>query len=187
MLFTWLGEAQLGRKNSAQALLSFQRAAKVTETDVQYDDIETGAVTVYVRVGDSLLLLNRLKDAEQAYTTAQAKAHALSKDRRDTPTLSSLSEAQAGMASLWLALANTSRNPEDRESLRNRACKAFNESVQARVLAPTTARFSPNEYPVIEPIRGPELRRACDAETMKPLPPPPVPGKTEAERFDNAL
>ena len=150
VLFTWLGEAQFGANNYAHALQSFQQAAKALEAEgAQYDDGRSGLVTVYVRMGDALLELNRPAEAEKAYTTAQKKSDlSFAYDQHDIPAIYSSAAITSTLAALRMKMSNAAHSSEERLRLRNQACDAFKESLRTEKYLSTPIRFSPSEFPV---------------------------------------
>jgi eukaryotic-like serine/threonine-protein kinase len=150
VLFTWLGEAQFGAGNYAQALQSFQQAAKTIEGGVQYDDARTGLVTVYVRIGDTLLELHRPAEAEKAYETARKKSDlSFAYDQRDMPAIYSSAAVSSALAAFQMKLSYMARSSEERLLRRNQACGAFEESQKTEQHLTSRIRFTPSEFPVI--------------------------------------
>jgi len=150
VLFTWLGEAQFGAGNYPQALQSFQQAAKAIEAEVQYDDGRSGLVTVYVRMGDTLLQLNRPAEAEKAYQIAQRKSDlSFAYDQRDIPPIYSSLAVTSALAKLRMKFSNTSPSSEERLQLRNQACGAFKESMKTATYLGPPIRFSPSDFPIV--------------------------------------
>ena len=169
VMYAWLGEAQMGQQKFAQAAELLRRSAKAIETnEVKYDDGDTGIVMVGARLGDALMRLNRVRDAEQAYRAAEEKSQRLGQGRRDPPALYAIAAAKAGLAGLWLTAG--ADGGADAQGARGRACALFAESEKARSLAPPLARISPNEYPVALPLHDAELRKTCNTKTSQAKP-----------------
>ena len=166
-LYAWLGEAEAGQKEYEQALDSYRKAAKAIEGDVQFDDGRTGLVTIYCRMGDTLLKLKRLKEAEAAYRTAQAKAQGIAKDRRDIPAVASFSEIHAGLSSLYLAKSRQTLDADGRRRFHEQACREFVESQEPRSLTPVTLRFNPNNFPAEDPEGVRALSQACGMANVR--------------------
>jgi len=165
VMFAWLGQAQSGERKFAAAIESYKKAAKAIEDEVQYDDGKTGLITVYALIGDTLASLNRPEEAEAAFATAQAKSRAIVPGRSDVAAIYSLAAVRGGMAGLWMAMSDKAQSPPDRERLRGQSCKAFEESLASRTQFGVAFRFNPNEFPAGDPIREPQLRRACGVST----------------------
>jgi tetratricopeptide (TPR) repeat protein len=169
VLFAWLGEAQFGARNYAQALQSSQQAAKALEEDVQYDDGRSGLVTVYVRMGDALLELNRPAEAEKAYATAQKKSDlSFAYDQHDIPAIYSSAAIASALAAFRMNMSTAARSPEERLRLRNQTCNAFRENLKTEKYLPTSIRFSPNEFPVKVSKGFPNLAQACGKADAQP-------------------
>jgi non-specific serine/threonine protein kinase/serine/threonine-protein kinase len=158
VLNTWLGEAQMGNREFAQALQSFQKALQILEKDVSYDDGRCGIVTAYTRAGDALLQMNRTAEAEKAYKKALAKsALASAMTLNDVPALQSIAGAYAALGALRMWMAARARNPADASRLHNEACGAWQQGseIQKRLTPPP--RFTSSDFPM------PNLKAATEA------------------------
>ena len=164
VLFTWLGEAQFGARNYAQALQSFQQAAKALEEEgAQYDDGRSGLVTVYVRMGDTLLELNRPAEAEKTYATAQKRSDlSFACDQHDIPAIYSSAAITSALAAFRMKMSHAARSSEERLRLRNQACDTFNENLKTEKYLSTSIRFSPSEFPVKVTNGFTSMAQDCD-------------------------
>jgi tetratricopeptide (TPR) repeat protein len=164
VLYTWLGEAQMGNREYARALESFRKAVEALEKNVQYADGRCGIVTGYTLAGDALLPLNRTADAETALRTAMSKSDlAPAIAHNDVPALYAIAGAYAAFGHLRMAMAGTSPGREDAARLRNEACGAYQHSdeIQKRIMAPL--RLSSSDFPVTDLKATKDLSRNCSA------------------------
>jgi eukaryotic-like serine/threonine-protein kinase len=167
-LYSWLGEAQMGNKEYAGALQSFQKALQILEKDVPYDDGRCGIVIDYARSGDALLQLKRPAEAGEAYRKALAKSDlSFALAHNDVPALQSIAGAYAGFGGLHMAMAAQARDPQEASRLRYDACGAWRQSgeIQTHLTAPV--RFSSSNFPMPNRNAAMELSRNCGA-TMSP-------------------
>ena len=168
-MYAWLGEAQFGMHQPAQALESYQKAVKALESDVQYADGQAGIVMCYARVGDANAALGRMAEAEAAYSKALEKSAAIApRAKQDFSTIYPIAAAHLGRAEMWMKESQSAKSPEERAKLRDQSCAAYRQS--AELMAPIKApqRFSPSEYPVADPRRSDRMRASCDAAAASP-------------------
>jgi eukaryotic-like serine/threonine-protein kinase len=148
-LYSWLGEAQMGNKEYAPALQSFQKALQILEKDVPYDDGRCGIVIDYARAGDVLLQLKRPAEAEEAYKKALAKSDlSFALAHNDVPALQSIAGAYAGFGGLRMAMAAQARDPEEASRLRDDACGAWRQSSEIETHLTNAVRFSSSNFPM---------------------------------------
>jgi non-specific serine/threonine protein kinase/serine/threonine-protein kinase len=170
-LYSWLGEAQMGNKEYAQALKSFQKAVQIVEKDVAYDDGRAGIVIDYVRIGDALLKMKRTAEAEEACKKALAKSDLASAvAHNDVPRLQSIAGAYAGFGGLRMEMAAQDPDPEDASRLRNEACSAYQQSNEVQKHLPLSVRFSSSDFPMPDLNSARESYRNCATFSAKSQP-----------------
>ncbi len=159
-MHAWLGEAQFGAGKFEQALKSFRKSAQLLESDVQYDDGKCGIVTDYVRIGDALVKLRRLAEAETAYRTALSKSEpGLAAKRADLPALVPIRAAHADMGDLNFVAASSVRDSTQRDRLRVQACEEYRQAREVNQLIPVAWTFNPSNFPAVllkaaDPLQG---------------------------------
>ena len=166
----WLGEAQMGNRQFAQALQSFQKAVQILEKDVSYDDGRCGIVTGYTRTGDALLQMKRKDEAEEAYKTAIAKSgQAFALAHNDLPALQSIAAAYTALGGLRAAMAAEARDPKEAARLRDEACGAWRQSseMQKRLVS---VRLSSSDFPIPYTNTATELSRSCSTPSARSQP-----------------
>jgi tetratricopeptide (TPR) repeat protein len=158
----------MGNREYAQSLQSFQKAVRIVEKDVPYDDGRAGIVVGYGRAGDALLQMKRTAEAEESYRKALVKSDLPSAiARNDVPVLQSIAGAYAGFGGLRMAMAAHARDPEEASQLRNDACGAWRQSneIQRRLTAPV--RFSSSNFPMPNLNAARESFRSCATVSSK--------------------
>ncbi len=148
LLSAWLGEAQFGMHHYLEALQSYQKSAAVLEKEISYDEARWGIPMIYSRIGDALLKLNRLEDADAAYQKALHDIDpTFAREHKDNPAFYSIAAVYAGLGDLLMSHARTTHDAKEEARFRNEACDAYQKSLDAWHQIPQAARFSPSEFP----------------------------------------
>ena len=144
----WIGEAQAGAHQLAEALKSYERAAAILAKDqAEYDDARCDLAMVYTKIGNVLVKMGKLGDASAAYAKALEVANLpLALERKDFPALYAAADADAGLGDVAEAQARTSPDPARRSKLRNDTRASYEKSLNTWKQIPNPSRLDGNGY-----------------------------------------
>lgn len=144
----WIGEAQAGTHRFAEALKSYQQAAAILSRDeANYDDARCDLAMVQTKIGNMLVRLGKLKEADAEYVKALEKANLpFSLEHTDIPSLYAAAEAYAGRGDVALAEAQTTSRSESRSRLIKDALLHYRDSLDVWKHVPNPAAYGPNGY-----------------------------------------
>ena len=161
VLYQWLGEAQYRQGEFEPAIKSFRKSIERLESDALYDDAICGIMTAHVRIGDSLMKLGRLAEAEAAYKTALSKSEAsVAVKHLDLPVLLPVIAAHSGLSNLYLVSA--AHVSAEQTGRKKQSCDEYFEAQKFARLIPVRFAINPVNYPVV-PVTGQQSQSCSKA------------------------
>ncbi len=159
----WIGEAQAGAHNHAQALKSYNAAAADLEEDkAHFDDARCDLAMVETKIGNALFKMGKSQEARSHYEKALDTAKVpVSLEHNDFPALYAAAEAYAGMGDVSLSEARHSASLEAHSRLWNDPCVSYEKSLGIWKHIPNPSRFSGNGYLASDPLEIEHRLQAC--------------------------
>ena len=154
LMFAWLGEAQFGAKNYAEALKSYQKSIAAIEKDPPYDDNRCGLAEGYIKTGNTMTRLHRLEEAAAAYRKAEAEIAASPHNGHfidDTPMLYPLADLHAAMGDLAMERSHRAHDAKEESRFQEEACVSYQKSAATWHQIPQIGLLSPSQYPSSDP------------------------------------
>jgi eukaryotic-like serine/threonine-protein kinase len=162
----WIGEAQAGTHNLAEALKSYQAAAAgLAEDQANFDDARCDLAMVETKIGNVLFKMGKPRDAGTHYKRSLdiAKLN-VSLERSDFPALYAAAEAYAGAGDLAVSQARISTRGAARSKFWNDACASYEKSLSIWNRISNPSRISGNGYLSTDPLEITRRLAACKAE-----------------------
>jgi eukaryotic-like serine/threonine-protein kinase len=166
----WIGEAQEGTHNFAQALKNYEAAAAgLAEDQANFDDARCDLAMVEAKIGDALLKMDKEQEAAAHYAKALETAKlSVSVEHNDVPALYAAAEAYAGVGNLASLQARKTAKNTARYKLWNDACVSYEKSLSTWTQISKPSRVSGNGYLASDP-KTIALRLAdCRAQLYRP-------------------
>jgi non-specific serine/threonine protein kinase/serine/threonine-protein kinase len=144
----WIGEAQAGTHNFTDALKSYEKAAAIMAADqATYDDARCDLAVIETKIGDALVKMGRLHEADATYAKALEIANpTLSLEHKDFPALYAAADAHAGLGDVAAAQARQTRDPAEQSQQYRKARTAYEQSLEVWKQIPNPSRISGNGY-----------------------------------------
>jgi tetratricopeptide (TPR) repeat protein len=155
----WVGEAQVGLRRFADALVNYRKAAASLEEDAgNYDDARCDLAVVETKIGSVLMRMGRQDDAAAEFAKALTVADlATSLEHMDIPAIYAGVDAHAGLADVALARAGATADDDARAPLLRSARDHYQAALDAIVEIPNWRGLSGNGY--LAAVSQAELRR----------------------------
>jgi tetratricopeptide (TPR) repeat protein len=149
----WIGDAQAGTHNFTEALKSYEKAATIMAADqATYDDARCDLAVIETKIGDALVKMGKLREADATYTKALEIANpTLSLERKDFPALYAAADAYAGLGDVAVAQARQTRDPAEQSQQYRKARTAYEKSLEVWKQIPNPSRISGNGYLAAHP------------------------------------
>ncbi|HEY1270543.1 MAG TPA: protein kinase [Terriglobales bacterium] len=127
----WIAEAQTGVGNLRDALKNFQGAAAgLAENQANFDDARCDLAMVQTKIGNVLLNLGKVVEAEAEYNQALETAKlSFSLEHRDVPSLYAAAEAYSGLARVSETNARKTLDASLRSKLLSEARASYERSL----------------------------------------------------------
>jgi serine/threonine protein kinase/tetratricopeptide (TPR) repeat protein len=148
LMQAWIGEAQAGIGNLAEALRSYENAAMILRLDqAAYDDARCDLAMVETKIGNTLVRMGKLREAAAEYKKALDTADlSFSLEHTDIPAFYAAADAYAGMGDVAAAEARNGRDAALRSSLFNESRTWYEKSLSTWKHIPNPSRISGNGY-----------------------------------------
>jgi eukaryotic-like serine/threonine-protein kinase len=165
----WIGEAQAGTHQFAEALTSYERAVTILAKDESnFDDARCDAAMVQTKIGNMFVRLGNLKEAKIEYIKALEKSRlTFSLEHMDTPSLYAAAEAYAGMGDVAAARARQTSEKGRRDQLLQEARTAYHKSLDVWKHIPGPARYGPNDYLARDPAEVAQRLAECEGREVQ--------------------
>lgn len=159
----WIGEAQAGTHRSAEALKNYEHAVAILAKDeLNYDDARCDVAMLETKIGNMLVRLRNLKEANFEYLKALEKARlTFSVEHMDIPSLYAAAEAYAGMGDVAAAGARQTSERGRRDQLLQEARMDYRKSLEVWKHIPVPARYGPNGYLARNPAEVAQRLAEC--------------------------
>ena len=144
----WIGEAQAGTHNLAEALKTYEKAATILAADqAAYDDARCDLAMVETKIGSTLLKMGKLREASAEYAQALDTAKlSFSLEHKDFPGIYAAADAYAGLGDVAAAEAHKTQDPALRSKLTSEARTEYEKSLNAWKQITTPSRINGNGY-----------------------------------------
>ena len=144
----WIGEAQAGTHNFTEALKSYENAATIMAVDqATYDDARCDLAVIETKIGDALVKMGKLHEADATYAKALEIANpTLSLEHKDFPALYAAADAHSGLGDVTAAQARQTRDPAAQSQQYRKARTAYEQSLEVWKQIPNPSRISGNGY-----------------------------------------
>jgi eukaryotic-like serine/threonine-protein kinase len=144
----WIGDAQAGTHNFTEALKSYENAAAIMAVDqATYDDARCDLAVIETKIGDTLVKMGRLREADGIYTKALEIANpTVSLEHKDFPALYAAADAYAGLGDVAAGQARQARDPAAQSQQYRKARTAYEKSLEVWREIPNPSRISGNGY-----------------------------------------
>ena len=151
----WIGDAQAGTHNFAEALKSYEKAATIMAVDqASYDDARCDLAVIETKIGDALVKMGKLHEADATYAKALEIANlTFSLEHKDFPALYAAADAHTGLGDVAAAQARQTRNPAEQSQRYRKARTAYEKSLEVWKQIPNPSRISGNGYLAGDPHR----------------------------------
>jgi serine/threonine protein kinase len=165
----WIGEAQAGRRNFAEALKNYEAAvAGLAEDESSFDDARCDLAMVETKIGNALLQMGKTSDARMHFEKALNIAKLPSSVKQnDFPALYAAAEAYAGIGDVSESEARKTSNKTAQSKLWNEACVSYERSLGVWKHVPEPSRLSGNDYLSNGPQEIAQRLAKCRAELVR--------------------
>ena len=165
LMEAWIGEAQAGTHNLAQALKSYEAAAAgLVDDEQRYDDARCDLAMVETKIGNTLVRMGKVREAATHFGRALDTAKVpVSLEHNDFPALNAAAEAHAGEGDLAELEARNAANEPAQSKLRSDACTSYEESLSIWKHISNPARINGNGYLSRNPEQIAQQLASCKA------------------------
>jgi eukaryotic-like serine/threonine-protein kinase len=165
----WIAEAQVGTHNLSAALANYEAAAKgLTEDEDNFDDARCDLAMVEAKIGNVLLKMGRVQEAQAHYERALEKAKLdVSAEHDDFPALYAAVEALAGMGDVSASEARSAVNGKVRAKFWTEASASYQKSLDVWKRIPNPTRLSGNDYLATLPQEVSARLAVCNGELQR--------------------
>jgi tetratricopeptide (TPR) repeat protein len=167
---SWIGEAQSGNHNLAEALKNYEKAAAgLAEDQANFDDARCDLAMVETKIARTLARMGKPAEAAAEYKKALDTANLpVSLEHTDIPALSAAAEAYAGLGDLAAETARHTLEGPQKLRLLDDARDFYEKSLNVWKQVPYPARLSGNGYAASDP-KDVALRLAACKHTNRPI------------------
>lgn len=144
----WIGDAQAGTGNPTEALKSYEKAAATLAVDeASYDDARCELAMVQAKIGNTLLKMGKLGEAENEYKKALDTAKvSFSLQHMDISALYAAADGYAGMGDVASAQARKTQSAATRSRLFSDARTWYEKSLDIWKQVPNSSKLSGSGY-----------------------------------------
>jgi tetratricopeptide (TPR) repeat protein len=165
----WIAEAQVGTHNLSAALANYEAAAKgFAEDEDNFDDARCDLAMVEAKIGNVLLKMGRVQEAQAHYEKALEKAKLdVSAEHHDFPALFAAAEALAGMGDVSASQARNAADGRVRAKFWTEASASYQKSLEVWKRIPNPTRLSGNDYLATLPQEVSARLAVCNGELQR--------------------